>query len=100
MHARVITGLLQINGLGQTKIETAVNAENNVSIFIFIFIFLTAARSRASSWVSSFAGAPFGEDGRGRDHDRPAAYVQTYQHDPQIAGFERMSERTCGRLGF
>src|SRR3981081_4548863 len=85
-------GLLQINSLGQTEIETAVDTENNVPISVF----LTAARHRAGNWMSSFAGAAFGEDGRGLDHHRPAACVQTHQHYPQIPGFGRMSGRTCG----
>src|ERR1019366_1909494 len=58
------------------------------------------ARSHASRWGSFVAGASFGEDAGGFDHDRPAAEVHAHQHDAQIAGFERASLKTGGGFGF
>ena len=47
---------LQIDSLGEAEVETAIDAEDNISIFS------TGARSRAGSWVSVLADAAFGED--------------------------------------
>ena len=82
--------LLQINGLREAEGETAIDSEDNVSIFP------TDGRSRTGSPVSFLVDATLGEDARGLDLDRPAADVQTHKHDPQIAGCERI----CGGLGF
>ena len=48
--------LLQIDSLGEAEVETAIDAEDNISIFS------TGARSRAGSWVSVLADAALGED--------------------------------------
>src|SRR6202790_506988 len=85
MHVRVAgrdycrSFLLQINGLGETEGETAIDAEHNISIFIFTFP--TSTGSCAGSRVSYLADATFGEDAGGLDHDRPAGDGQTHQHD-------------------
>ena len=91
-------GLLQVDGLGETEVEMATCAEDDVFVSVLLTIFLTGARRRAGRGVSFFAGAAFGEDAGGLDHDLPAAQVQTHQHDPQIAWFERMPERAFARI--
>ena len=71
--------LLQIDGLCQAEVEMAIGTEDNVSIF------LTGARSRAGRTVSFLPRTTLGKDTGGLDRDRPAADVQTHEHDAQIA---------------
>src|ERR1700704_508377 len=86
--------LLQIDGLGEAEVEAAIDAEDNIPILT------TNARSRAGRRISFVADAAFGEDAGGLDHARPASDIQTPQHDSQIAGYGRTSQRICRGLGF
>ena len=89
-HVFYGSGSLQVNGLGETEAETAIDGEDDIFISVSISIFRGGARSRAGRGVSLFAGAAFGENAGGLDGDRLTSDVQTHQHDPQIAGIERM----------
>src|SRR5208282_5231955 len=49
---------LQINRLGETEAETAIDAEDDIFVFIFLTILLTGARNRS---ISGLSGEPPGE---------------------------------------
>ncbi len=80
---------MQIDSLGKTEVKTAIPPEHDV--------FPTAASNRAFSRAAFVAGATLGEDAGGLDHHRPAADLQTHQHDAKIARFKRTSRRTSRR---